>query len=149
MLLDYLKPELVLFHVTADDWQDAVQIGGGLLVENGICTQAYVEACIKAAISMGPYMVISPGIALAHSRPEDGALAVGMSIITLEPPVCFGNKSNDPVNLLITFCGIDHSSHITMLQELATFLMDKENQHFLLNATTVAELTAYLQNSKG
>ncbi|NMB62642.1 MAG: PTS sugar transporter subunit IIA [Chloroflexi bacterium] len=149
MLLDYLKPDLVLFHVNANTWQNAVQIGGGLLVEHGICTPAYVDACMRAAIHMGPYMVLSPGIALAHSRPEDGALAVGLSIITLDPPVNFGNKSNDPVRLLITFCGIDHSSHITMLQELATFLMDEKNQQFLLNATNITELTRYLQNSKG
>jgi len=149
MLLDYVKPELVRFHIAAQNWQDAVQKGGGLLVKQGICTQGYVDACINAAITLGPYMVLSPGIALAHSRPEDGALQVGMSIITLAPAVCFGSKANDPVSLLITFCGIDHTSHIGMLQELATFLMDDNNQHFLLNATTVEELTVYLQNLKG
>lgn len=149
MLLDYLDPELIRFHVPAQDWQDAVQKGGGLLVRQGICTQAYVDACISAVTTLGPYMVLSPGIALAHSRPEDGALQVGMSIITLDPPVNFGSKANDPVRLLITFCGIDHESHIGMLQELAIFLMEDANQQFLLNVTSVEDLTDYLQDLKG
>ena len=149
MLLDYLNPELVQFHVQTENWQSAVRAGGGLLVQQGICTQEYVEACIQASLEMGPYMVLSPGIALAHSRPEAGALKVGMSIITLDPPICFENKDNDPVRLLITFCGIDHDSHIAMLQELATFLMDDRNQQFLLAATSIEELIGYLQKSKG
>lgn len=149
MLLDYLHPELIQFHVRTDNWQNAVRIGGDLLVQQGICTKEYVEACIQASLKLGPYMVLSPGIALAHSRPEDGALKVGMGIITLDPPISFGNKANDPVRLLITFCGIDHESHIGMLQELATFLMDDQNQQFLLAVTTIEELTGYLQKSKG
>ena len=149
MLLDYLKPELVQFHVRTDDWQSAVRRGGGLLIQQGICTQEYVEACIQASLEMGPYMVLSPGIALAHSRPEAGALKVGMSIITLDPPIYFGNKDNDPVRLLISFCGIDHDCHIGMLQELATFLMDDRNQQFMLAATTIEELTTYLEKTRG
>ena len=149
MLIDYIDSRLIQFQVTAVNWQDAVRKGGALLVNQNICTECYVETCIQAIESMGPYMVISPGIALAHSRPEDGALKIGMSIITLATPVCFGNEANDPVKLLITFCGIDHHSHIEMLKELATFLMDDENQKFLLSVKTFNELMDYFKTREG
>lgn len=148
MLRDYLQPELIRFHVKAQDWQTAIYLGGELLVNQQICTQKYIDACIQASYDLGPYMVISPGIALAHSRPENGALQIGMSIITLDPALNFGNKNNDPVSLLITFCGIDHNSHISMLQELATFLMDEGNQQFLFKVNTAEELITYLQDSE-
>jgi len=149
MLIDYINPHLVQFQVNTINWQDAVRKGGALLINQKICTERYVEACIQAVETMGPYMVISPGIALAHSRPEDGALKIGMSIITLATPVCFGNEANDPVKLLITFCGIDHHSHIGMLQELASFLMDDENQKILLTVKTFNELMDYFKTRKG
>lgn len=148
MLLDYLAPDLIRLHVKAEDWQDAIQQGGNLLVKKKICTLKYINACISAAINMGPYMVLAPGIALAHSRPEDGALKIGMSITTLDPAVPFGNKANDPVTLLIIFCGIDHESHINMLQELASFLMDEQNQHHLFTAKDTDELIDYLKKER-
>ena len=72
---------------------------------------------------MGPYMVIAPGIMLAHARPEEGATALGLTILTLREPVVFGSEQNDPVRLVITLATPDEKSHMRMLEELSEFLM--------------------------
>jgi mannitol/fructose-specific phosphotransferase system IIA component (Ntr-type) len=54
--------------------------------------------------------------------------------VTLAEPVVFGNQANDPVRLVIGLCAFDHSSHLEMMQELATFLMDDSHVNLLLNA---------------
>jgi PTS system ascorbate-specific IIA component len=95
---------------------------------------------VEAVKTMGPYMVLAPGLALAHARPEDGVLELGMSVITLKTPVEFGSELNDPVSLIISFGGVDKESHIGMLQALAKFLMVEENQDFLRQATSVTEV---------
>src|SRR5574341_782958 len=135
MLKDYLTPDMIALQVRVADWRQAVRAGGELLVKAGKCEVRYVDAMVKAVEEMGPYMVLAPGLALAHARPEDGVKQVGMSIITLATPVEFGSESNDPVKLVISFGGVDNKSHIGMLQELAEFLMDPTNQLFLENAT--------------
>jgi mannitol/fructose-specific phosphotransferase system IIA component (Ntr-type) len=137
MLTDYITPDLIRLQVAVKGWREAVRQGGELLQLAGICEARYVDAMIRAVEQLGPYMVLAPGLALAHARPEDGVLKVGMSIITLSTPVDFGSKENDPVKLVISFGGIDKTSHIGMLQELARFLMVPENQEFLRNATSV------------
>jgi len=140
MLADYLTPERVRLQVDVPDWRGAVRAGGELLVESGLCEARYVEAMVRAVEQLGPYMVLAPGIALAHARPEDGVLEIGMSIVTLATPVDFGSEANDPVKLVIAFGGVDKSSHIAMLQGLAKFLMTESNQELLKTADDVAQV---------
>ena len=150
MLSDYLTKDLIKLQVQAADWEEAVREGGKLLLEAGICEQRYIEAMVDAVRQLGPYMVLAPGIALAHGRPEDGVLKVGMSIINLKSPVEFGSEANDPVSLVISFGGIDNESHVAMLQELAIFLMEEENQELLKTATAVEDLlTAFTETGSG
>jgi mannitol/fructose-specific phosphotransferase system IIA component (Ntr-type) len=82
----------------------------------------------------GPYIVIAPGIALAHGRPTDAVLEIGLSLVTLAQPVVFGNEANDPVRLVLGLCATDHSSHIDIMAELATFLGDADSVNSVLNA---------------
>lgn len=131
MLLDYLSEDLIDLQVEVNDWEGAVRAGGKLMLDAGICEQRYIDAMVEAVNRLGPYMVLAPGIALAHGRPEDGMIKVGMSIINLAAPVEFGSEANDPVSLVISFGGIDNESHVGMLQELAVFLMDEANQELL------------------
>ncbi len=131
MLSEYITKDLIKLQVKVNNWEEAVRVGGQLLVQADICENRYVDAMVSAVNEMGPYMVLAPGLALAHGRPEDGVFKVGMSIINLETPVEFGSESNDPVYLIISFGGVDKESHIAMLQELAIFLMDESNQELL------------------
>ena len=146
MLADYVTPDLIRLQVPVANWREAVQQGGELLQNAGICEPRYIEAMIKAVEQMGPYMVLAPGLALAHARPEDGVIRVGMSIINLATPVEFGSESNDPVQLVISFGGIDKTSHIAMLQALARFLMVEENQQLLKEATSIDEIMEALRH---
>ena len=139
MLADYIDSSMIKLQAKADNWEDAVRQGGELLLSAGKCEQRYVDAMVEAVKTMGPYMVLAPGLALAHARPEDGVLELGLSVITLETLVEFGSELNDPVSLIISFGGVDKESHIGMLQALAKFLMVEENQDFLRQATSVTE----------
>jgi mannitol/fructose-specific phosphotransferase system IIA component (Ntr-type) len=118
-------------------------------VEAEICEPRYIQAMIDAVEKLGPYMVLAPGIALAHARPEDGALQAGMSIVTFSTPVNFGSPENDPVRLVIAFCGVDHHSHIKMLQALAIFLEDINNQELLMTAKDINELLSDIRLRSG
>jgi len=146
MLADYIDPSMIRLQVEAEDWQEAVRQGGQLLVEGGKCEERYVDAMVDAVREMGPYMVLAPGLALAHARPEDGVLELGLSVITLATPVDFGSEANDPVSLVISFGGVDKESHIGMLQALARFLMVEENQEFLRYATSVPDVMEAFKN---
>lgn len=147
MLKDYLTSDMIALQLQVADWRQAVRAGGELLVKAGKCEPRYVDAMVKAVEEMGPYMVLAPGLALAHARPEDGVNQVGMSIITLATPVEFGSEFNDPVKLIISFGSVDKKSHIGMLQELAKFLIDPANQVLLIEATSIEEVMQAFEKS--
>ena len=116
------------------DREHAIEMAGELLVASGRSTPEYTESMIDAVAENGPYIVIAPGIALAHGRPSEAVLEVGLSLVTLAQPVDFGNEANDPVRLVIGLCATDHSSHIDIMAELATFLGDSVSVNTVLNA---------------
>ena len=116
------------------DREHAIEMAGELLVASGRSTPEYTESMIEAVAENGPYIVIAPGIALAHGRPSEAVLEIGLSLVTLAQPVVFGNEANDPVSLVIGLCATDHSSHIDIMAELATFLGDSVSVNTVLNA---------------
>jgi PTS system ascorbate-specific IIA component len=140
MLENYLTKDVIKVNVKAANWEEAVRTGGELLVNAQKCRPEYVDAMVRTVRELGPYMVLAPGLALAHARPEDGTLAVGLSLITLAEPVEFGSKVNDPVKVVISFCAVDRDGHVEVLKALAEFLRIEENQVLLREAVTVDEL---------
>jgi PTS system ascorbate-specific IIA component len=81
---------------------------------------------IKVAKDLGPYIVVAPGIALPHARPEDGVINASIGMVTLDPPVPFGNERNDPVFLVVTLAAKDNEQHVQGLSELAAVLGKEE-----------------------
>jgi PTS system ascorbate-specific IIA component len=126
--------------VPAANWRAAVRAAGELLVASGSTTPAYTDEMISTVESLGPYIVIAPGIALAHSRPSPSVLRPGLSLARLAHPVAFGHKSNDPVNLVIGLASPDDNGHVDALATLADLLSDDERRTALLAAERPADM---------
>lgn len=122
MLETVLTCERIRLQVLANDWREAVQAAGELLVQTGTASSDYVGAMVETVETFGPYIVICPGLALAHARPDAGALAVGVSLVTLQNPVYFGHPDNDPVSVGLGLSATDHESHLGLLAELSECL---------------------------
>ena len=126
MLESWLNKECIALNVDAQDYRQAIQVGGDLLVANEKAEKSFVTAMIDAVTELGPYMVVAPGVAVPHARSESGAKAVALSLVTLNNPVNFGNPENDPVWLVTCLCALDSESHIELLQRLVNLLADDE-----------------------
>lgn len=150
LLKDLLTERTIKLNVEVKDWEEAVKVGGELLEKDGAIEHRYIDAMINSVKEIGPYIVIAPGIAMPHARPEAGAKKIGMSLITLKNPVNFGNKENDPVKIVVCLCAIDHSSHLKALSELVELLGDERFISTLLNSSSQDEIFNYIRfNKKG
>jgi len=125
-------------------WRETFELAGLGLVESSRTTSAYTQEMIQAFEELGPYMVIAPGIALAHGRPSEAVLATGLSLVTLSTPVVFGSTANDPVSLVIGLAAVDHDSHIDLMAALSELLMSEDAVNFLLKATNESQVRSYL-----
>lgn len=125
---------------TATDWQEAVRRAGELLVKSGAVEPRYVPAMMEMVKEIGPYIVIAPGVALPHARPEEGVLRPCMSLVTLVTPVEFGNEFNDPVDLLVAFGAPDQDGHLKALTGLARLLENSDTLARIRQASDVEEV---------
>ena len=130
--------------VRAADWRAAVRAAGNLLEASGATEARYTEAMLRAAEELGPYIVIAPGLALPHARPEDGARRACMAVITLDPPVAFGSPENDPVRVVIALGAADADGHVLALAQLMAALENPEDMNALLRARTREDVTRVL-----
>lgn len=146
-LTEHFPAEAVRAKVACADWRDAVRTSGQLLVDIGAATEDYIAAIIKAVDDLGPYIVLAPGIALAHARPEDGGTAVGFSLVQLAEPVEFGAANNDPVDLVFAFATPEPDVHVSALSALADFIETGDNLPRLRAATTDDELYAVIEEA--
>ena len=125
-LLESLTIDRIGIKYQAGSWEDAVDKAGTLMLDTGLIEPTYIEAMKDTLRTLGPYSVIAPGIAMPHARPEDGVIKGGFSLLTLEPPVAFGNEANDPVDIVIGFAAKDKTEHIMALKEIAVSFGDQD-----------------------
>jgi ascorbate PTS system EIIA or EIIAB component len=129
-----LAVEAIRIGAKAADWRAAVRLAGDALVASGATTSAYTDEMVATVERLGPYIVIAPGIALAHSRPSNAVHRAGISLVTLVDPIKFGHRENDPVRLVIGLSALDEEGHITALSTLAEFLSDERRRDGLIGA---------------
>jgi len=142
MKLEELLPkERIAVSVQAADWESAVRALGQLMHDTGAVEERYIEAMINTTKELGPYIVIAPGVAIPHARPEDGVIEPSLAFAKLSTPVEFGNKENDPVSLLFGLGALDHEHHVSALQKIAEILMDETKFQNLMNAETVEDVS--------
>lgn len=106
-----IENEAIICGLEVSNWGDSILHGGQVLTLEGACTQEYLHTIVKKCLANGPYIVIAPGIAMPHARPEEGALALGYGLVTLKEPVSFNDPDNDPISLLIFMAAPDVKAH--------------------------------------
>ncbi len=137
-----MTAETIRLGIPAANSEQAIRKAGEILVATGSVEPRYVQAMVDLVKQLGPYIVLAPGIALAHARPENGVKRICLALITLAEPVCFGNAANDPVDIVAAMGAVDSENHVQILAQLAGFLGDETNMARLRKARDPLEACA-------
>lgn len=131
-----LNKDLIELDVDVKTAEEAIRIAGSLLEKQNKIKTSYIDAMVKGYHEIGPYIVLAPGIAIPHARPEYGVNETCISVIRLKNETVFGHPTNDPVKLVCAIGGVDNISHIGMLQALSSVLGNQEKYQKLLEETS-------------
>jgi PTS system ascorbate-specific IIA component len=147
LLSDYLTPATVLFADDIDGWRDAISRVSAPLLDSGAITPAYVEAMTDSIAAGGVYIDLGFGIALAHSRPENGVVRTALSSLRVKPAVLLNDDPSHPIDLFICLAATDPNGHLETISELAGLLSDENQRTSLLAASTPADVLAVIHRN--
>ncbi|MGK0466161.1 PTS sugar transporter subunit IIA [Clostridium sp.] len=119
-------------------WQEAIKVAAAPLKEKGFIKEEYISAMVENVVKNGPYIVIMPGIAMPHSRPEHGVLKTGVSLLKLSKSVKFPEDKD--VELIIVLAANDSETHLQLISGLTDLLMEEESMEKLFLAKSKEEV---------
>lgn len=140
MSLPAIDPSGIVIRAEAKDWRDAVRLAGDALATAGFATPRYSDEMVRMVEEHGPYVVIAPGLALAHARPGPEVLADGLSVVTLTEPVAFGHPHNDPVSVVLGLAALRPDTHLPSIAAIANIFNDPGAIAALRSARTAEQV---------
>ncbi|OOH90919.1 PTS ascorbate-specific transporter subunit IIA [Pasteurellaceae bacterium 15-036681] len=117
----------VKLNQSASTWQEAIKLAIDPLIQSGAVEPRYYDRIIQCVTEMGPYIILAPGLAMPHARPEDGVKKTAFALITLKEPVYFEGE-DDPVDVLFALAGSDSDQHMQGLMEITQTLDDPDSE---------------------
>ena len=110
---------------TAANWEEAIKIGIDLLVASGAIEPRYYDNIVSNIKEMGPYIVLAPGLAMPHARPEEGVIRTAFGLTTLAQPVDFDGEQ---ISVLVTLAGSDSDIHMEGIMEITQIFDDPDSE---------------------
>ncbi len=114
-LKELVNEDNILFAADAGSWQQAVELAARPLLEKGCITEDYIESMVDNIEEQGPYVVISPLVAMPHGRAEDGVNQLGISLLHLQEPVEMLGKK---VRIFMVLAPENNEKHLKALAQL-------------------------------
>lgn len=111
-----LRQEFVLDSRENMGWREALRLSAVPLIKAGCIERAYIEKSIENVEKYGDYIVISPGIALAHANKECGVHCDALSLLVMRNGVTFPEGSY--VRLIFCFASTGTHEYLELLQEI-------------------------------
>lgn len=142
--LPAVPDEAIVLAARADDWRAAVEVAGGALTASGATDAGYAADMVRMIEEHGPYVVVAPGLALAHARPGASVRRDGLAVVTLAEPVPFGHPYNDPVRVVLALAGASSARHLQLVAEIANIFNDSDAVERIADAASADEVRAIL-----
>jgi PTS system ascorbate-specific IIA component len=139
-----LADTAVVIGARADDWRAAVREAGRALTRSGATRSEYADRMIAVIEEFGAYVVVAPGLALAHARPGVDVRREGIAVVTLARAVPFGHPHNDPVRVVVGLAASNAEEHVASVARLANAFNDGGIVGRIARATSADEIREIL-----
>jgi len=126
------------------NWEDAIIEISQVLINNGDIKEKYIDEIFNLIKEKGPYFIITPGVALVHSKPSDNVNNTSIGILISKNDIIFEN--NRRVNIIIMLTLVDRKSHLSALADILTIFENKSSVNDISNKKNSVEVIEYMKN---
>ncbi len=101
------------------EWEEAIRISMAPLVRQGAVTQEYAGTVIQNVKRFGPYIAVTPGVALPHAKDDCHVLHTAVCFVKFNHPVCFDETDAEKTaSLFFAMSAEDEPRHLRNLKAL-------------------------------
>lgn len=143
-LMDLLKKDRIKLSWGSDSWIKALWETGKKMIEDGTIEKRYIDTIVYQLQYYGPYMFITPGVLLAHAKPEDGVQKLDASMMIFKEPVTFTDFHK--ASVIIILAAFDQESHLRILRDIAEIFSIQARLDDLINLPDKEKVINYLNN---
>jgi PTS system mannitol-specific IIA component len=139
-----LKKENILMDQTVNSKEEAIEMAGRLLVQQGAVEEAYIDSMLEREKVVSTFM--GNGLAIPHGTDEGKTSVIesGLSLVQVPGGVDFdGNEAK----VVLGIAGKDNE-HLDMLQKIAVLFSEEENAEQVINASSADEIIALFENEE-
>ncbi|MDM8534291.1 PTS sugar transporter subunit IIA, partial [Clostridiaceae bacterium HSG29] len=126
-------------------WEDAITEISQVLIDNGDIDEKYTEEIINLINEKGPYFIITPKVALVHSKPSENVKNTSIGLLVSKKDIIFENSKK--VNIIIMLTLADRKSHLSALADILTIFENKLSVKDLINKENSIEIIEYIRNN--
>lgn len=116
---------MLKYHQESESWKNAIRISGRELLLKKSIEEDYINKIVSNIENFGSYMIISPGVLLAHASEQDGVLNNGFSMHVFKKPIIFPGQNTFPVSVIITIA-IKNRESYHVVERIVQWVLEEE-----------------------
>lgn len=126
-------------------WKEVLQIGISPLLEKGVFEQRYLDRIIEIIETDQPFIMVAPGVVIAHAGVNDGVNSLGMALVKLPEKISVGGYMD--ADIVIILGTPNTTMHLGALYGMNELLEDEEKSKKLHQAETTKEIIALINSA--
>lgn len=142
----YFTEETIMLEKSCPTWRRAIKVGTKCLEDLSIVEPSYHEKIIENLKTYGPYMVIAPGVAIAHAGANDGVLMDGLGVTVIEDGILFYDRYEEPVHVIFTLALNTKEAH-SIVEQLMKLALNEEKMNKIKLASSKRDIYHYVKST--
>jgi|GEM_PF-3954976 len=113
----------------ANTWQEGLFLAMAPLINRGYIENHYYDKIVENIEQFGPYMVVAPGILIAHAGVHEGVIKDCVNLTIFEKPVQIVTQISPesvPIKMIIVTAFTEHTETKLVVQRLIKLVNDRK-----------------------
>ncbi|EHW7137268.1 transcription antiterminator [Listeria monocytogenes] len=138
--------EAIVMEETCPTWRQAIKLGTKRMEQLKVIEPSYHEKIIHNLKVYGPYMVIAPGVVIAHAGASDGVLMDGIGVTIIEDGIMFFDRYEEPVHVIFTLALKTKEAHL-IVEQLMKLALNEEKMQKIKMASSKRDIYHYVKSA--
>ena len=140
-LLELLGNKIVMNNEKLD-WKAAIVKASTPLLDEKSIKEGYIDEIFALVESKGPYFIITPGVALVHSKPSESVEKTSIALMVSKEAIAFNEEKS--VKIMIMLALKDNKEHLLAMTDILTLFEKDETVNKIIESDSVEAISSFL-----